>query len=178
MILKINGREVTQKEWDEHAAKRRETFLVPEKEWLQHPPEVQTSDTFMRGKRNGEQFAGRPELGEAYAAELRRKGGNPTGKWYCNQLARYWGDAEAWIDNEEDVKKRVAERGWICEGRVNVSAAEGTLEQKDVSIDEDIVREDVEYMLEQNPEMAPTPKEKEELFQQTKERMKPYWAED
>jgi hypothetical protein len=91
---------------------------------LQAAPLPKTDSTFLSGfGANGAQFQGGPmaeEQGNHYKRVAEAGGQNVTGKVYLASLAKYPGDPRAWISDRGDVRRVVEERGWTCEGDVQV----------------------------------------------------------
>lgn len=136
-------------------------------------PGCVTDDTFFVGRKGGQQFADSPDAGDYYAADLRKVGGSPAGKVYMHGLARYPGDPEAWVSSRGEVAEVCRKRGWSCKGQVNVKGDQYADPIKPVELDPDLVTNEVELLVSQNPEIAPTPKEKERLWHETYQKRKP-----
>jgi hypothetical protein len=83
-------------------------------------PQANTDSTFLSGHCNGNQFEGHPQVGDLYAKDARAAGVDPAGKVYYAGLARYAGDPEAWVNSKGEIKAKCEERGWGCQGAVNV----------------------------------------------------------
>ena len=69
------------------------------------PPMSNTDREFLEGHCNGNQFAGREAVGDAYAAVARAEGADTTGKVYMGSLAAYPGDPRAWVSGRGDVQR-------------------------------------------------------------------------
>lgn len=91
-----------------------------------------TDATFLAGHCNGSQFAGQEAEGDFIRRVAESEGQSVKGKVYLGGLAKYPGDPKAWVDGRGDVKKVCEERGWNCEGSVNVKSFEppGRLKRK------------------------------------------------
>ncbi len=110
------------------------------------PPACKTDREFLRGHVNGSQFEGQESLGEAYAAEARRRGVNITGKVYLSGLAAYPGDPEAWVSGRGDVERVLDARGWGCQGDVT-RRMQVVAEPLNVEVAPDIVDDKVAEIL-------------------------------
>ncbi len=84
-------------------------------------PMSNTDREFMEG-RGGcyDQFKGQQEVGDYYAGIAKDAGISVGGRVYLSGLAAFPGDPRAWVDGRGDVKRLCEERGWNCEGSVNV----------------------------------------------------------
>lgn len=118
------------------------------------PPGCRTDSTFLHGNVNGNQFENQAHIGDAYKKKADKAGVSVTGKKYLSSLARYAGDPEAWVSGRGDVERVVRERGWSCEGAVNVDATNDVpvKEKKRVRLAEDIVQRKMAESLAVNPE--------------------------
>ncbi len=135
-------------------------------------PGIRTDSTHFAG-RMGRQFVGRPDHGDFYAKELRAAGGSPAGKVYVSGLARYAGDPEAWVSSRSEIKEVCERRGWSVDGDVKVKAPAMSEPTQRVPLDPDLVTAEVEKVVAANPEVAPTPKERERLWNDTYEKRLP-----
>lgn len=106
----LNGRETTREEWLQGSP-----GFQPGR-----PPAVMTDSVFLEGHANGNQFENTPSLGDFYAREAKAQGVDTKGKVYLSGLASHPGDPRAWVSGRGDVRKVCEERGWHCEGAVNV----------------------------------------------------------
>jgi hypothetical protein len=147
---------------------------------LRSPPAASSStDRLFKFNRGDEDFSKRPELYEAYSAELRAMGGSTAGKKYFSSLADHPGDPNAWISTdaggETEIRKLCAERGYTIKGAVNQSA--GTrVEHEDYGLGDDIVDEGVQDIMERDPGAGRTPKALQELRDQVREKHGPHFA--
>jgi hypothetical protein len=90
---------------------------------LGQPPNIKGTDSgFLKGHCNGSQFEKTPSIGNHYLEEAKRHGIDVKGKVYLSQLATFPGDPRAWVADQHDVQKVCEERGWGCEGAVNVKS--------------------------------------------------------
>lgn len=114
-----------------------------------------------------------PQYRQVYMAKAKAAGVNPDGKKYIGQLASEPGDPRAWVDSSTDIRQRCEEKGWGCDGIVNVSAPE--IQVDDLSgpykVSDKIVEERFAEAIAENPEIAPTPREQTELKEQLRERL-------
>lgn len=115
-------------------------------------PGLRTDAEFLKGKCNGNEFEDQPGLGNFYAAEAARHGVNHVGKTYVSGLARYPGDPEAWISGRGDAERICRERGWGCEGSVNVATQEREA-RADVKLSPDLVDDEVNDIMAMDPGM-------------------------
>lgn len=139
------------------------------------PPQSRTDREFLRGHCNGNQFAGMPAVGDYYKSIARQAGQDPVGKVYMHSLARFPGDPQAWIAGRGDVQRLVEDRGWSCEGSVNVKAREPDREigPSRGGLASDLVDEKV-AQLSAEPEFGW--QSKEALREQVLERYAPAWS--
>jgi hypothetical protein len=114
-------------------------------------PGVRTDATFLRGHVNGSQFQDRPGLGDTYRAVAESEGLNTTGKVYLSGLAAYPGDPRAWVTGRGDVERVCRERGWACDGAVQVAASTYLDAKPEISVAPDIIESEVERLLEIDP---------------------------
>lgn len=73
---------------------------------------VRTNDTFMRGKRNNNQFGDGPlgqMIGEFYRSKALEAGVNPHGRYYSSSVARFTADPQAWIEGKDDLMRTARE---------------------------------------------------------------------
>jgi hypothetical protein len=75
------------------------------------------SSGFMRGTHAQDSGYDRMRYAAAAAA-----GVDTNGKRYLSGLARYPNDPEAWVSDLSDVGRVVRERGWNCEGALDVTS--------------------------------------------------------
>ena len=94
---------------------------------LHQAPGIQGTDTQnFRGVAAGNPFPNMPEsLRQDYIRQAKAAGVDINGKVYKSGLVRkgYGGlkfDPQALVDSTHDVKKIIEQRGWSCEGMVNV----------------------------------------------------------
>lgn len=143
---------------------------------LSAPPMSNTDREFLEG-RGGcyDQFEGLPFVGQHYKRLADEAGVSTTGQVYLNGLARFPGDPEAWVSGRGDVKRRIEERGWSCQGSVNVAArSPDAAPAPDVAVADDILDDAVCARLENDPDLARL--DQGELRHETEQMIKPHWA--
>lgn len=176
VTYKINGRAVSEQQFKQ----RTDPVLLEEILATRRCPACVTNDTFMAGRKlNGAQFKTQAEY-EIYSRELRAKGGSTAGKFYSHKLATRVGDPQAWIGSSSDVRRVLLERGDSggCAG-VKVQRNRDCLgEEPEYGIADDIIDREVEAKLSQNPELAPTPKERARFRAELKQKRQPHYAND
>lgn len=149
---------------------------------LRKAPKCSTDDTFLAGKKNGEQFARNPALGDYYAAKLRRAGGSPAGKVYVSQLASEPGDPRAWVSGSGDVARLCQERRWGVTGaaRTRRNSACDDLDEPSYGVADDIIDSELQDVLDHNGELAADckahPKRREDLREKIKAKRSPSYA--
>lgn len=176
VVYKINGREVSEAELEATRDPARLQDILAYRQF----PGVVTNDTFLAGQKlNGAQFNTDLEY-RLYSRELKARGGSTAGKYYSHQLARYPGDPEAWVGSASDVSRVARERGWTVQGSgVNVKRNKDCLgNEPEYGVADDIIDKEVEMTLSQNPEIAPTPKERERFRAELKQKRQPHHAND
>lgn len=141
---------------------------------LGQPPQSNTDREFLMGTENGRQFEHSPEMGDHHAALAREAGVDITGKVYKAGLAEYPGDPRAWVSGRGDVLRILNERGWGCEGAVNVPVT-NIAEPTGGGLSPDLVEAEVQDILETVPDPAFV--DVQDLREQVIERRKPYWVE-
>jgi hypothetical protein len=117
-------------------------------------PGFTTDDTFMKGKKTGDQFADCPIVGQYYREMAEANGVSTTGKMYLRGLAEYPGDPRAWVSSKADVLAVCKERGWKCEGVVEYTPPE-LPPAPDVRLADDLVEREVAEILEESPGANP-----------------------
>jgi hypothetical protein len=140
----------------------------------QTSPGIMTDSVFLEGHCNGNQFEETPWVGDRYQREAAAAGVDVKGKVYMDGLAAYPGDPRAWVGGRGDVLRVAEERGYTVTGAVNVKGQSRQAED-DVPVADDIVWDRVMDKVEADPSVALRPKE--EVFHETREEMKPHWAE-
>ena len=132
-----------------------------------------TDDTFMKGRRTGNQFADNPAMGNWLAKKLRAAGGSPTGKVYLSALAKRPGDPEAWVSSRGDVERLVRKRGWSCEGSVNVKACRDNFDPgPGIEVANDIVEDRLKRAARIDPSIVSTKKKRENARAEIREKLK------
>lgn len=140
------------------------------------PPGSKTDREFLAGfGANGGQFAKRPENGDFYAAEARAQGVDITGAVYLSGLAAYPGDPRAWVRGRGDAQRVCEERGWGCQGDVNVPLHK-VEEPTGGGLAPDIVAREMEKALEQVPVEERSQVDTEDLREQVISQKGPHWA--
>lgn len=140
---------------------------------LGQPPMSNTDREFLQGTENGRQFEHSPEMGDHHAAIARAAGVDIKGAVYKAGLAEYPGDPRAWVRGRGDVERLLAERGWGCEGAVNVPVTK-IAEPTGGRLSPDLVEDEVQAILETVPDPAYV--DVEDLRNQVVEARQPYWA--
>ena len=124
------------------------TARKPKRTTLNICPSLQTDTTFLKG---GDGFDSDEDRLAAHEA-AKAAGVTPSGR-YISQLAEYPHDPRAWVNSTAEVKRRCEERGYSCDGAVQVKAraisGPGHLEEP-YQVAEDIVQEGVDNQLGEN----------------------------
>lgn len=63
------------------------------------------------------------DVQEKYRGPAEKAGVNTVGRRYLSSLASFPGDPTAWVADSHDIGRVCREKGWSCEGAVNVKAA-------------------------------------------------------
>lgn len=153
----------------EHCRSQGTSHMLAEMFAFSQPPGSDTDTDFMRGSENGRQFQGKPEIGNEYRRVAESLGGQTKGKKYLSSLAEFPGDPRAWVDSKGEIRKVCEERGWGCNGRVNVKVRNDVAPPEHVAIGEDILREEVAREV----EAGTRPREAKE---KVLSKRKPHWA--
>ena len=120
---------------------------------LQAPPQSKSDREFLMAHSN--QFADQPRIGDMYAKKSAECGFTDVkGKVYLRSLAEFPGDPRAWVSGRGDVKKVCEERGWSCEGDVQVKGSEIKGEHKRIKLGEDIIERNMKRMIRDDPALA------------------------
>lgn len=141
----------------------------------QQPPMSDSDKEFLEG-RGGcyDQFPGpMAPVGERYRKMAEEAGVSTTGKVYLGGLAQYPGDVRAWVSDKSDVKRVCEEQGMSCEGAVKVKAPADAAPSPGVGIADDLIEEVVLEKMEADPSLVPS----EKLWQDTRDEIKPTWAD-
>lgn len=145
---------------------------------LQQPPMPNTDREFMRGECNGNQFEGQTWRGDYYLEQANKAEVNVKGAKYMPGLARFPGDPEAWVWGMGDVRKRVEQRGWSCEGALNITGREPLEAPKKAPPAPDIVYDRCLDMIETNPDLCQlAAKKPRELYEKAEESLLPRWGD-
>lgn len=141
-------------------------------------PYGNTDCTFLAERENGRQFQDTPWLGDKYKRRAEADGVDVTGKVYLGQLAEYPGDPKAWVNSRDDVRRVCEERGWGCEGMVDVKGQQKTFGDGP-AVDPALVEEHAIAACESDPALAERAARGgfSEIKAETLERIKPHWAE-
>lgn len=138
------------------------------------PPMSKTDREFLEGHHNGNQFEGAEWVGDHYKAIAESEGQCVKGKIYLNGLAAYPGDPRAWVTGRGDVQKVCEERGWDCEGMVDVKARrQPEKERLPMPVGEDIVAAKVESICAELPDGHMV--DRADLTEQVREKLAPSW---
>lgn len=167
----INDAEVTEEAYKIRTQARDEIKLLRMLESGQ-PPHGVSDCTFMKDTANGRQFVGQEHIGDYYREVATAAGASTTGKKYLSGLARFPGDPEAWVDGRGDVERVLNQRGWGCEGTINLKPRESL--QPPVSgpeVADDLLDEYTAEItsMQPNPHLVDTA----DLREQVKDRLKP-----
>ncbi len=149
------------------------SHLLAEMFALRQPPMSNTDREFLEGRCNGNQFEKQPAAGEFYRSMALAGGVNPVGKVYCSGLAEYAGDPRAWVSGRGDIQRICEERGWGCQGSVNLPVR-NVAERGSGELAPDIIESKIKEVLAQTPE--PERVDTEDLREQVKETLTPHWV--
>lgn len=143
----LNGRRVTQEEWDEHTRTRCQGRL---QDMLRSrtPPMANTDREFLAGHCNGNQFEGQDVLADQYRQMAHQGGVDVTGKVYLSGLARFPGDPEAWVNGKGDAQKVLEARGWGASGLIKREVT-NVAQPLNHAVDPQIIKDEVEDIIEQ-----------------------------
>jgi hypothetical protein len=142
---------------------------------LAQPPMSNTDREFLEGHCNGSQFGGSPAMGDAYKSIATSAGVDVTGKVYLSGLAEYPGDPRAWVSGRGDVAKVCEERGWNCQGSVNVKAARNDAPAGvPGGVADDILENEVEAVLATSE--RPEKEDRAGIKEQIRQKRKPHWS--
>lgn len=124
LTYRINGRQVTKREWDAHSRKRKRVFGDSFQEMLdkQAPPAIRTNDTFMRGKKCQQALDMTDEQYATFKAKAEAAGVSTTGKHYYGSLADELGDPSAWVGSDSEAIATAKRKGMLLDlggGRVH-----------------------------------------------------------
>lgn len=140
------------------------------------PPGLNGTDrAYMSNKLNRE-FEG---MNQATIDEWKRRGKEIgfsfSGKSFLHSAANGTWDFEAWISNRDEVGALHRKRGWGCEGMVEVKREDFDAHPNEgpYQVADDLVEDHTNMAIMQNPEIAPTPKEKAELKEKIREQITP-----
>lgn len=143
---------------------------------FQKPPRANDDTTWLASQSSdigGAFLDDAPEIVQRhYVEQAEAAGVNIKGSVYVPGLARHPGDPEAWVKNASEIKSRVEQRGWGCEGVVNVKADANCEPIPDVDIAPDLVERRAHQMIEANPDLKMGP----DLLNEARDAIKPHWA--
>jgi hypothetical protein len=80
-------------------------------------------------------------------------GVSTAGKFYNHGLASYWGDPNGWVSDLGEVVAKCKAQGRSCEGAATVAPVEGAPQQA-VKLAPEIVEEELECRIIENPDLA------------------------
>src|SRR5262249_43676632 len=135
-----------------------QTHTIAEILATRRAPASRTDREFLLGHCNGSQFQDQPKLGDHYKNVAEANGQDTTGKVYLSQLANFPGDPEAWVSGRGDVERVCRERGWGCEGHVNVPHRGVTQGPQPTTMAPDLIEAHGQTMVAENPDLAKLPK--------------------
>lgn len=111
------------------------------------PPTIKTEATFQaKGNLGGSNLP--PGVRELYLRQARAAGVTTDGRYYEARIAEYPGDPEAWISNQDDMKRVAEQRNYSIEGDVTVKN-EKVAPVKGPVIADEIVEDLMEPILEE-----------------------------
>jgi len=120
---RLNGRQVTKRQWDAHFRKRKAMFGDPCERMLaeQAPPSVRTNDSFMRGKKDQNCDQGLDaDMLASHREKARRSGVSLEGKHWFGTLASDPLDLEAWCGSDSEVIAKARKEKILVELNGNV----------------------------------------------------------
>jgi hypothetical protein len=170
VIYKINGRKVSQKEWDKYSQDRQAITgnLMDEMLSAQQAPRVMTDDVALSGKGNLDQQFKNPKDLEHICGEAMKHGYKPKpSDFYNAALARFAGDPQAFLNHGQGVghvKRTLEERGYVCPGGIADDGSmvkvqtrtpdEDPYQKPKLKLHPRIVRREKKHLLKQNPDLA------------------------
>lgn len=128
-------------------------------------PGLKTDTAFCAGIRKD------TNVPKSYRDKAKKAGVTTDGKQYYRSLAEYPGDPRAWQDSRSGIEKLCRERGWGCDGRVEVSLPEQAPSDDRIAVADDIVREEVAAIAEKDPGAVSTKAKREQLVEDTRVRL-------
>lgn len=142
----------------------------------QRGPRVMTDAVFFEGgKRPADEMT--PGYLKMCLRNSAAHGFTPTSNHrYYASLARFPGDPQAWVNQSDGrgyIQKLCEQRGWACEGAVNLKAREPERDpvESAVPLAPDVIRANARRMIQQNPSLAR--KSRKELTQMVLEKHGP-----
>ena len=142
-------------------------------------PRVKTGNEILHGLPHDDPFDGNRAVQERRIAAAKAAGVNPHGKKWIGQLCRPGmpDDPTAWVSDAGDVKRRCEDRGWGCEGAVNVEAPKVDVRLPKPYVRESFVNEEI-GRAEQKAGQAIRGKERSDLAQKIRAKHTPAYADD
>lgn len=127
-----------------------------------------TDTQFMRGTHLDDGFGTDNKTRQKVHAKARAQGINPTGmKWVPGLVPK--GEQyspDGLVNGRGDVVKRCQNKGWGCEGRINVKAVEPDepgMHERQYEIADDLIAEDVDKIVKQEHGGKVSKKKREQL---------------
>ena len=122
------------------------------------PPRCMTDAVFLSGIGTlAQQFAGDDDVLERTVKLTKKYGYKPNANdTYIPSIAAYPGDPAAFVPSSDargHIKKVCESRGWECHGAVNVKKSDKQ-ERKSTRLGKDLVEQNVQRMVEKNPDLA------------------------
>lgn len=142
VVHRINGREVSQEEWDRATRPGRLQEMLSDRK----APRANTDREFLLGHCNGSQFEGQEARGDALRALAEAAGQSTKGKVYMGSLARFPGDPQAWVDGKGDAERVIEQNGWGSQGAISRPVTR-VAEPAAQDVDPAIVQDEVEAII-------------------------------
>lgn len=144
---------------------------------FQRPPRANDDTTWLASQSDsisGANLDNAPKMvQDAYTEPAKAAGVNIKGSVYVPGLATFPGDPNAWVKNLSEVKQKVEQKGWGCDGAINVKARNDGVPVADIDVAPDLVQQKAAQMIEANPDL----KMSGELLHEAKEAIKPHWSD-
>lgn len=146
---------------------------------LQQPPGTKGTDrAFMSNKHNREFDGMTPDYIDLLKKNAAEAGVSTSGKFYSFKLAERQADPRAWISGLDDAKRRCVETGQGWE-EMGIKREDFDAHPRETyEVDESIVDSYVQDAIDENPEIAPTPKERVELKEKIREKITPDFSHE
>ena len=149
------------------ARRKGQTHRFAEMVATQRPPRCMTDDVFFAGLKPWGDAMAAPQKKKLLALARARGFEPPPEAIYQSGLARFPGDPEAFVTRGQGrgyIKQLCEQRGWACEGAVNVPAREpekDMLDQRNcIPLAENLVRSKAREMIRENPGLKSLPAKK------------------